>query len=92
MKRSPYPEWPDVATVQTALSTLLPDGGVQCAASRPVCFDAMVATKTWTQFMRELKRRDRDGHYATARLLYGCVGRSRDVSREHPLNEGETLV
>ena len=91
MRRSPYPDWPEVANVQTALSTLLPEGVPQCAESRPVCFDAMLASKTWNQFMRELKGRSRDGHYAAALLIYGCVGRSRDVSREHPLNQGETL-
>lgn len=90
MKPSPFASWPKAATAQTVLSQPFDNGVLQCEDSLKDLFE-MVRGQPWLEFWRELREKHKDGHFAAAKIIYGSAGRSRDVSREHPLNEGETL-
>lgn len=90
LPESPFPldrEWADLHFTQSVM--LADGGGPACAKYRSVGLRLVGARKiTPLQYMSELKE-THNNHWRIGVESLGWMGRSRDVSRKNPLNEGE---
>lgn len=93
MRRNPFHDVPgpdDLATLDNTQSIMRHDDVVQpiCAQYRTDGLKLLGDRKVnFWEFFEELRIQS-PWHHTLGRQAMGCVGRSRDVSRQHPLNEG----
>lgn len=91
MREHPF-HWPPRDDLGFVQGVQLATGDFMCAEYRRDGLELYEPGDTFWGFMDKLKASFPYSHWVVGMEAIGCIGRSRNVSRNHPLNEGETLA